>query len=56
VTRLSLPRCTIQDFVYDNKVIPKGTVIFLNVWACNMGKSSTLSTRPCHPADFSCAP
>ncbi|KAJ9646091.1 hypothetical protein H2204_000753 [Knufia peltigerae] len=36
VTRLSLPRCTIQDFVYDNKVIPKGTVIFLNVWACNM--------------------
>ncbi|KEF55081.1 3-hydroxyphenylacetate 6-hydroxylase [Exophiala aquamarina CBS 119918] len=36
VTRLSLPRCTIQDFVYDNKVVPKGTVIFLNVWACNM--------------------
>lgn len=37
VTRLSLPRCSIQDFVYDNKVIPKGTVIFLNAWACNMG-------------------
>ncbi|KIW84445.1 hypothetical protein Z517_03695 [Fonsecaea pedrosoi CBS 271.37] len=36
VTRLSLPRCTIQDFVYDEKMIPKGTVIFLNVWACNM--------------------
>ncbi|KIX00657.1 uncharacterized protein Z518_09722 [Rhinocladiella mackenziei CBS 650.93] len=36
VTRLSLPRATIQDFVYDNKLIPKGTVIFLNVWACNM--------------------
>ncbi|EXJ56355.1 3-hydroxyphenylacetate 6-hydroxylase [Cladophialophora psammophila CBS 110553] len=36
VTRLSLPRCTIQDFVYDNKIIPKGTVLFLNVWACNM--------------------
>ncbi|OQU96335.1 hypothetical protein CLAIMM_02433 [Cladophialophora immunda] len=36
VTRLSLPRCTIHDFVYENKVIPKGTVMFLNVWACNM--------------------
>ena len=38
MTRLSLPRCTIEDFAYDNKVIPKGTVMFLNVWACNMGE------------------
>ena len=38
VTRLSLPRATVRDFVYDDKVIPRGTVIFLNAWACNMGK------------------
>ncbi|KAH8805371.1 3-hydroxyphenylacetate 6-hydroxylase [Xylogone sp. PMI_703] len=36
VTRLSLPRATIQDMVYENKLIPKGSVVFLNAWACNM--------------------
>lgn len=37
VLRLALPRASIKDIVYDNTIIPKGTVIFLNSWACNMG-------------------
>ena len=36
VLRLSLPRATVKDVPYDGKVIPAGTVVFLNVWACNM--------------------
>ncbi|CCF36641.1 cytochrome P450 [Colletotrichum higginsianum] len=36
VLRLSLPRATNKDFVYEGKLIPKGTVVFLNSWACNM--------------------
>ncbi|KAI8307481.1 Transcriptional activator protein acu-15 [Colletotrichum sp. SAR11_240] len=36
VLRLSLPRATNKDFVFEGKVIPKGTVVFLNSWACNM--------------------
>jgi 3-hydroxyphenylacetate 6-hydroxylase len=39
VTRLSLPRRSTADFTYEGKLVPKGTVIFLNAWACNMGKS-----------------
>lgn len=38
VLRLALPRSTIKDIVYEGSVIPKGTMIFLNAWACNMGK------------------
>jgi 3-hydroxyphenylacetate 6-hydroxylase len=45
VLRLSLPRGTIKDFTYNGVVIPKGTVIFLNAWACNMGKSCTSFLR-----------
>jgi 3-hydroxyphenylacetate 6-hydroxylase len=37
VLRLALPRVTIRDVTYENTVIPKGTVAFLNAWACNMG-------------------
>ncbi|KAK9479711.1 cytochrome P450 [Lipomyces japonicus] len=33
--RLALPRCVEKDFMYDGKIIPKGTVVFLNSWACN---------------------
>lgn len=33
--RLNLPRCTSQDFMYEGKKVPKGTVVFLNAWACN---------------------
>ncbi|KAL4981620.1 3-hydroxyphenylacetate 6-hydroxylase [Aspergillus falconensis] len=36
VLRLALPRTSIRDIIYDGKVIPKGTVFFLNAWACNM--------------------
>lgn len=37
VLRLALPRTSIKDIVYNGIVIPKGTVVFLNAWACNMG-------------------
>ncbi|KAB8075064.1 cytochrome P450 [Aspergillus leporis] len=36
VLRLALPRTSIRDISYDGNVIPKGTVFFLNSWACNM--------------------
>ncbi|KAL2815449.1 cytochrome P450 [Aspergillus cavernicola] len=36
VLRLALPRTSIKDITYEDKVIPKGTVFFLNSWACNM--------------------
>jgi 3-hydroxyphenylacetate 6-hydroxylase len=39
VLRLALPRASIRDIVYEGVTIPKGTVVFLNAWACNMGKS-----------------
>ncbi|EZF22171.1 hypothetical protein H112_04905 [Trichophyton rubrum D6] len=38
VLRLALPRTSIKDITYEGKVIPKGTVFFLNAWACNMGQ------------------
>lgn len=38
VLRLSLPKLTNKVFVYEGKTIPIGTNIFLNLWACNMGK------------------
>jgi 3-hydroxyphenylacetate 6-hydroxylase len=43
VLRLALPRATVKDVVYEGKLIPAGSTIYLNAWACNMGKSS--STR-----------
>lgn len=36
VLRLALPRATVKDIVYDGKVVPKGSTIYLNAWACNM--------------------
>ncbi|CAK7199363.1 hypothetical protein SEUCBS139899_002041 [Sporothrix eucalyptigena] len=39
VLRLALPRASIKDVVYDNITIPKGTIVFLNAWACNMDPS-----------------
>ncbi|OJD40715.1 3-hydroxyphenylacetate 6-hydroxylase [Diplodia corticola] len=36
VLRLALPRTTIKDVYYEGKLIPAGTTIFLNAWACNM--------------------
>ncbi|KAH6651538.1 cytochrome P450 [Truncatella angustata] len=36
VLRLALPKCSIRDVIYNGVTIPKGTVVFLNSWACNM--------------------
>ncbi|KAL4946186.1 hypothetical protein BDV06DRAFT_151730 [Aspergillus oleicola] len=36
VLRLALPRTSIKEITYEGKLIPKGTVFFLNSWACNM--------------------
>lgn len=36
VLRLSLPRASVRDVVWEGKTIPSGSVIFLNAWACNM--------------------
>jgi 3-hydroxyphenylacetate 6-hydroxylase len=41
VLRLALPRTSIRDITYNGAVIPKGTVFFLNAWACNMGTLPT---------------
>lgn len=43
VLRLALPRTSIKDITYNGIIIPKGTVFFLNAWACNMGKSTPFS-------------
>ena len=37
VLRLALPRTSTKDITYEGKLIPKGSVFFLNAWACNMG-------------------
>lgn len=42
VARTSLPRSTVKDFHYDANVIPTGTTVFLNAWACNMGMSEEI--------------
>lgn len=38
VLRLALPRATVKDVIYEGKLIPAGSTIYLNAWACNMGK------------------
>jgi 3-hydroxyphenylacetate 6-hydroxylase len=40
VLRLALPRVSVKDVNYEGVRIPKGSVIFLNAWACNMGMST----------------
>ncbi|KAK0389055.1 hypothetical protein NLU13_2631 [Sarocladium strictum] len=39
VLRLALPRASVKDLPYNGCVIPKGTMVFLNAWACNMDDS-----------------
>lgn len=46
VLRLALPRASVKDVTYEGKVIPAGTTVFLNAWACNMGKPSVLLFPP----------
>jgi 3-hydroxyphenylacetate 6-hydroxylase len=36
VLRLALPRATQRPVKYENMVIPAGSTVFLNAWACNM--------------------
>ncbi|OAK93503.1 cytochrome P450 [Phaeosphaeriaceae sp. SRC1lsM3a] len=36
VLRLALPRATVKDVHYEGKLIPAGSTIYLNAWACNM--------------------
>ena len=36
VLRLALPRATQRDVKYEGMVIPEGSTVFLNAWACNM--------------------
>lgn len=38
VLRLALPRGTVKDVWYEGRLIPAGSTIYLNAWACNMGK------------------
>lgn len=45
VLRLALPRASVKDITFDGVMIPKGTVVFLNAWACNMGKLFPLYFR-----------
>lgn len=35
VLRLSLPRATVKDIIYNGHTIPARSVVFLNAWACN---------------------
>lgn len=39
VLRINLPRASIRDVEYNGVVLPKGTVFYLNAWACNYGQS-----------------
>lgn len=39
VLRLALPRASVKAFVYEEQTIPQGSVVLLNLWACNMGES-----------------
>ncbi|KAL1597746.1 hypothetical protein SLS60_008233 [Paraconiothyrium brasiliense] len=44
VLRLALPRATVKDVMYEGKLIPAGSTIYLNAWACNMGKPKLAAT------------
>lgn len=44
VLRLALPRASIKDITYKGVTIPRGTIFFLNAWACNMGRPFSIQT------------
>lgn len=48
VLRLNLPRTGTKDIVYNGTVIPKGTMIFINAWACSRGELPLFTLR-CAP-------
>lgn len=51
VLRLALPRATVKDITYQGKLIPAGTTIYLNAWACNMDPD-VWSDPKCPPEEF----
>ena len=51
VLRLNLPRASVKDVTYEGKVIPAGSTIYLNAWACNMGPSIPLPTPSSPPTN-----
>jgi len=50
VLRLALPRATVKDITYDGRLIPSGTTVFLNAWACNM--DSDVWSNPKSPPEM----
>jgi 3-hydroxyphenylacetate 6-hydroxylase len=57
VLRLALPRATVKDVIYEGKRIPAGSTVYLNAWACNMGKQSPrmLRSPPKYPSQTTLA-
>ncbi|RYP70714.1 hypothetical protein DL769_004885 [Monosporascus sp. CRB-8-3] len=53
VLRLALPKASIKGITYKDTVIPKGTIVFLNSWACNMDSKLTKALPPADPATWS---
>ena len=45
VFRISLPRENVSDIVYGNTLIPAGTLVLLNSWACNVGECRREETQ-----------
>lgn len=43
---LSMPRETTAPVQYKDAIIPSGTMVFLNAWACNHGMSLVPTYRP----------
>lgn len=43
VLHLALPRASVKDIAYNGIRIPKGTVVYLNALACNMGMLTLFS-------------
>lgn len=40
VIPLALPRVSIKDIYYEGTLIPTGSTVYMNAWACNRGKPS----------------
>lgn len=40
VIPLALPRVSIKDITYEKSLIPTGSTVYMNAWACNRGRSS----------------
>ena len=49
---LGLPRCTTEDTSYKTYRIPKGTMIFANLWGCNHNPMDWKETEFLYPENF----